>query len=337
MDWFFRIAAAVLGCVVGSFLNVAIYRLPREGCSISRPIRSFCPHCRVTIRWYDNIPLLSYIMLRGRCRYCGTVISARYPLVEFLSCTVFFLAVFAFAVGAAPVWPRAAVVAVFSASMIVVTFIDIDYRIIPDEISLGGTGAAVVFSALIPSLHAAEFHQARWVIENLASPLGFINELSPVLRDGALALGLSIAGGLAGLLAILIIRTVASAVARREAMGLGDAKLMAFAGAFLGWRGVLMVLMLGALIGALVAPAVRIIGRSKDPKIAFGPFLAVAAVLMALAKEPAVHFVTVTYPETMVRHPGAYAAGMLGLCFLLLIYLIVLRASKKGGDADETG
>ncbi len=152
ISWF----AAVYGACLGSFLNVCIYRLPREGLSVRRPRRSFCPACEAPIAWYDNIPILSWIILGARCRACRGRISLRYPLVEALTALGFFIAV-RVTIGqyGIAMWPLALVWAALFAALIVITFIDIDFQIIPDEISVTGAaiapGAALLVTGLPPN------------------------------------------------------------------------------------------------------------------------------------------------------------------------------------------
>lgn len=331
MEYFYIISAALVGSVIGSFLNVAIYRMPRDMHSVNHPRRSFCPNCHVTIPWYLNIPVLSFIALRGRCRYCGSTISLRYPFVEALTAAMFVLAVTLCRDGTNVDWLRAAVIAVFGAAMIVITFIDIDFRIIPDEISKPGMLIGVLLSMIVPGLHEAEFLNAEYVIEQFGLPLTFAINSPRLMAPMLSIIGLLVGGG-----AILVIRAVASAIARREAMGLGDVKLMALVGAFVGWRGALIVIIAGALLGAVIAPAMRILARSKDPKIAFGPFLAVAAFVVILLKEKVIEFITVTYPDMLLRNPDRYTMVMLVVCVLMVIYLVIFRVLKNGGTTDET-
>jgi leader peptidase (prepilin peptidase) / N-methyltransferase len=150
---FWSLVFFVFGCIVGSFLNVCIYRLPL-GLSIVTP-RSHCPHCRYSIPWYLNIPLVTWLALRGRCKHCGAPISFRYFVVELLTGVVFLSSWLAF--GAKSPW-LAIVYAVFLAGLIVATFIDFEHFIIPDEITLGGMATGLVASLLLPSLQEAN----RW-------------------------------------------------------------------------------------------------------------------------------------------------------------------------------
>jgi leader peptidase (prepilin peptidase)/N-methyltransferase len=337
--WFFIFAvfAFLIGCSVGSFLNVVIYRLPRAGYSIVKPTRSFCPACLVTIRWYDNIPLLSWFFLGGRCRFCGSVISPRYPIVELLTGLLFFASALQFVVRVPqPDYAVWAAISAFSALMMAISFIDIDFRIIPDVLSGPGLLAAIAVSALVPTLHALEMNHAERFLAGYGNLFRFILDLAEPFRASALAVMLSLAGLTVGYCLIFVIRFVSSVIARREAMGMGDAKIMALVGAFTGWRGAILAIFIGALLGALIAPALRIALRSRDPKIAFGPFLAAGGVAVALFRKELVGFVMITYPELVSKNPDLFMFGMFGICILLLAYLVIMRKVGKGGNSDET-
>jgi len=229
--------AFVLGAVIGSFLNVCIWRLPL-GESIVYPA-SHCPACGVSIRPRDNIPVLSYLLLRGRCHACQARISPRYPAVELLTgiTAVFLLSHFGLS-------PTLAVYALFAGALIVITFIDIDHQIIPDVISLPGIVLGIICSAI-----------------------GYGVPLADSL------IGALLGGGLLYLVAVGY-----HAWTGRDGMGGGDIKLLAMIGAFLGWRGVLVTLILGSFSGALIGIAL-IIARGADSRlpIPFGPFLALGA------------------------------------------------------------
>ncbi len=236
---FVLVVAFLVGAAVGSFLNVCIARLP-QGKSIVFP-PSACPQCGARIRPWDNIPLLSFLLLRGRCRACGQRISWRYPAVEALTGVLFTANVMVFGVS-----PWAAVSCVLVAALVVVTFIDLDHQIIPDVISLPGI-----------------------VVGLLSAVPGW----GPSLVDRVF--GVLLGGGLLWAVAVFY-----EWVRRREGMGGGDVKLLAMIGAFLGWRGVLITLLVGSLSGSLVG-ASRILLRRAEAgvPIPFGPFLALGAVV----------------------------------------------------------
>lgn len=231
--------AFVTGLVLGSFLNVCIRRIP-AGESIVRP-GSHCPGCKAAIRPYDNIPLISYALLRGRCRGCGEPISLRYPFVELLTGIAMVALVLHF--GLTPVLP---VYAAFLAALIVITFIDLDHQIIPDVISLPGIVIGLVCAAagLGPSL---------------AASIG----------------GLLLGGGF-----LYAIAASYDLLTGREGMGGGDIKLLAMIGTFVGWNGVLTTLLIASLSGALAGGLLIVLRRSDGRQpIPFGPFLAAGATI----------------------------------------------------------
>lgn len=238
----------ILGLIIGSFLNVCIVRLPREDekeRSIITP-RSHCVHCKKTIAWYDNIPVLSYVILGGRCRFCRKEISFRYPLVELLTgfTFLFFYKYFGLTSILLPYF-------VLLSGLIVATFIDIEHRIIPDEISLGGIVAGFIFSLLIPQLHQTNVHY----IGGMRSFFGII-----------------IGGG-----SIYLMGLLGDFIFKKESMGGGDVKLMAMIGAFLGWKLALLSFFIAPFFGAIVGIIVKI--RTKESLIPYGPFLALGALV----------------------------------------------------------
>jgi len=234
MEW----VGFIFGMIVGSFLNVCIYRLPVSQ-SIVRP-RSRCPQCGHSIRSVDNIPVLSYLLLKGRCRDCGARIPLRYPLVETLSGAFAAMAVARFGFSG-----QAVLMFALIAALLVITFIDLDHRIIPDAITLPG----------IPVGLAASFGPG------LISPFE------------------SLIGILAGGGSLFLVAWGYQLITQREGMGGGDIKLLAMIGAFLGWQGVLFTIFVASLTGTLAGMAL-IFRRRGNMKLAvpFGPFLAVGAI-----------------------------------------------------------
>ena len=177
----FSVFAFILGAAVGSFLNVCIYRLPRD-LSVNQPRRSFCPECREPIPWFYNIPLVSWLFLRGRCAKCGRKIGFRYFGVELLTALLFL------AVWRTFPWPVALCYWVFVSLVVVATFVDFEHFIIPDEITIGGTIAGVIASVAVPELQAADTRLAALIRSVLAAGLGYLTLLF-VLEAGKVAFG----------------------------------------------------------------------------------------------------------------------------------------------------
>ncbi len=238
----------LLGTVVGSFANVCIYRMPRN-LSILLP-SSRCPSCGTPIRFYDNIPILSYLILRGRCRNCGWRIPIRYPLVEFLN-GVCFVAVFM----RYGLTPEGLFFMAFFTALIVITFIDLDFQIIPDRITLPGTAVGLLAGGLfLPDC----FQRGL--------PLGWVQ---------------SLVGALVGFGVFYLI-----AVVSRGGMGGGDIKMMAMVGAVTGFKGVFLTTFLGSLTGSFVGIGLMAFkGKGRKTKIPFGPFLALGAAVTILFGE----------------------------------------------------
>ena len=229
------------GALIGSFLNVCIFRLPRQE-SIAWP-GSHCPACSHPIAWHDNIPIVSYLVLAGRCRHCAVRIPLRYPVVEALNALGYVGLLWFFG----PSWPAVAYGLLYSA-LLVVAGTDLSHKIIPNAITLPGIAVGLISAATI-------------------LPLGLMNGL----------IGLLVGGGILWLLA-----WASPYLFGKEGMGGGDIKLLAMIGAFLGWKPALMTIMVGSFLGSLVGVtliAVRVIKR--EDYIPFGPFL-VCGALVAL-------------------------------------------------------
>ena len=255
--------AALAGLLIGSFLNVCIYRLPRD-LSVVRP-RSFCPECDRGIAWYDNVPLLSYAFLRGRCRHCQTRIPWRYPLVELLTAACFFAAVAIGGMNAA-----AAKQCIFAALIVGLMFADLEERILPDEFTIGGTVLGLILAALVP----AHIGLWRFLLPSITNP----RELS-VLEAGFAAF---FSSGTLWLVGFLYQK-----LRHKEGLGFGDVKMIAMIGAFLGLEGVLMTLMLGSILGAIVGLAYILITRKNAAtyELPLGAFLGLAALVVAFWSE----------------------------------------------------
>lgn len=242
-DPFVTALVVVLGAMVGSFLNVVIHRVPL-GESVVKP-RSRCPGCGHQLSAWENVPVLSWLLLRGRCRGCGSRISARYPFIEILCAWLAWVLFQRF--GASVEFLG---MAWFGFSLVALTWIDLDHQLLPDRLTLPGILVGLV-------------------VAPLSDPANFL----PALLDAFV--GVLVGGG--------ILWTVAWSYEKatgREGMGGGDIKFLAMIGAFLGWQGVLLALFLGSLTGSLLGVAILVAGRG-DRRLAlpFGPFLAIGAFL----------------------------------------------------------
>lgn len=252
--WIIGVSAA-FGALFGSFLNVVIYRLPR-GISVVGG-RSKCPRCHETIRWFDNVPLASWMALGGQCRRCQWTIPARYPLVEALSATGAGVAVWHFGATLEAAWVYA-----FVAIMIAITFIDWEHQIIPDPLSIGGTVLGFI---------------GAWVCLDVSVVESLV--------------GAAVGAGL-----ILAIALAYKAARKVEGMGGGDVKLMAMIGAFMGWQLVLVVLFFAAAAGSVYGVwLMRRAGGDGKTAVAFGSFLAPVACLMLFVGARAVDLYVGTF------------------------------------------
>jgi leader peptidase (prepilin peptidase)/N-methyltransferase len=230
------VAWGVFGLVVGSFLNVVVHRLPLEGESVLKPLRSRCPSCRRELSAWENIPVISWLCLRGRCRTCKWPIPLRYPLVELVNA-----ALWAAAGALAPSNAVALVHAVVLSGLVVASAVDFDRFEIPDEVSIGGILLAPLCALLVPELHAD-----TWVAKELTGA-GDVDRVGAAL--GAVA-GILVGGG-----SLLFIGWLGKKLFRRDAMGLGDVKLLAAGGGFVGPGGALAALFLGSVVASLVGVA----------------------------------------------------------------------------------
>lgn len=238
MNPLIAVPAALFGLSAGSFLNVVIYRLP-AGRSVIRP-GSACPECRHRLSWYENLPVASYIFLRGRCRGCGSPIPLRYPLVELLGMSLALLSLYRFGPGI-----DAAFAYAFLMALLAITFIDWDHRIIPDQISLTFIVIGVAWSFFNPGLSFSS----------------------------------SILGAVAGGGGLWLIGLAYRLIRRTEGMGGGDVKLMGMVGAFLGLGLVLPVIVLASFFGSIYGTWLLRRGGEGRTAVAFGSFLAPAAAL----------------------------------------------------------
>jgi leader peptidase (prepilin peptidase)/N-methyltransferase len=267
------IAAIVfcLGLIVGSFLNVCIVRIPSGKSIVSPP--SACPKCGAKIRPYDNIPVISWLVLRGKCRGCKTKISAIYPAVELLTALLFVGCYLAFGLTVdALKW------AIFSALMIVLVFTDLRERILPDVVNFPGFAAGLVLSFFtLPSDGAA-----LWIANHLFT----FPPPQPVLSFVDALLGAAVGGGLLWLVSEAYFR-----LRHREGMGLGDVKMMLLIGAFLGPKLTLLTILAGSLLGSVLGVAFILASRKvRDYELPFGTFLGIAAVLVMFFGTPIVQW-----------------------------------------------
>lgn len=304
-DPMFLVAAVLLGAVVGSFLNVVIFRLPRPDRG-TLGHRSVCCHCGARIPAWLNVPVLAWVWLRGRAKCCGGRIGIRYPLVELLTALLFGLLAAWPPSGTAldprePVsWIAFAFHAYLVANLIANTFIDFDHRILPDALTKPLMAVGVIGSFLLPGAVGGSFR-------GLA--------VSPAANS----LMYSLFGLVVGLGLTWTIRAAARVVFAKEAMGLGDVKLMGGIGAYLGWDGALLTFFLGCVAGAIGGALTRIFTR--DPYVAFGPYLALGAVVTLFAGDPIVHFLTVSWPEWQVT--SAASPWVLGVAALFSLFLLM--------------
>ena len=310
MDIFFIF---ILGSIVGSFLNVCIVRMPQDK-SVVFPV-SHCPHCKKPIAWYDNIPLLSWLILLGHCRYCKSRIGIRYWLVEILTATVFIIFYGYF--GLKPILPA---YLVMISCFIVATFVDLEHRIIPDQISIGGMWAGIILSAFIPQIHRSteNLMLGGFISGLLVIVCLFLSWIYPFFCKHLMAeeepyddkpfkimvlislvfiflvnshkiiwphaifphvnsLAAALVGFIIGGGSIYAMGLLGDIVLRKESMGGGDVKLMAMMGAFLGWKIALLAFFIAPFFGAIVGVVEKI--RTKDSTIAYGPFLVFGALV----------------------------------------------------------
>jgi leader peptidase (prepilin peptidase) / N-methyltransferase len=256
------------GAVIGSFLNVCVHRMPRDESIVSPP--SHCPHCNHRIRWIDNVPLVSYLALRGKCRYCAAKISPRYFLIELLTAVLYLLMWLKLTQ-----WDPTPVRGIYFlkgpiywlviAGLIVATFIDFEHYIIPNEITFGGIILGLLVSAVYPPLMDA--------------------------NTMPLSLWRSFLGVMVGGLTLLTVAFVGELVFRKEAMGMGDVKFLAAIGAFLGWQSTLFTIFVSSLLGGVVG-LILVLGSKKgwESRIPYGPYIAFGALLWMYCGNEIVHW-----------------------------------------------
>jgi len=258
----------VFGLIIGSFLNVCILRIPIAESVVLPP--SHCPSCGMPIKPYDNIPVVSWLVLAGRCRKCKARISAMYPMVELGTGLLFLACYLVFGIKAEALkW------AIFAALLIVLTITDLRERILPDKVNFVGFGLGVLLSLFTRPVDGT----ALW----LANHLFTYPPPEAALSFADALIGAGVASGLLWLVAEGYFRARG-----REGMGLGDVKMMAMAGAFLGLQRALLTILLGSLLGSLIGIAVIAIGRKgRDFELPFGTFLGAGAMLVVFFGSPA--------------------------------------------------
>ncbi len=246
--------AFLAGLLIGSFLNVCVYRLPRD-LSVVRP-RSHCPQCEKTIAWYDNIPVVSFLLLRGRCRQCQARIPPRYPLVELATGVAFAVCVALFGMTL-----MAVKYAVFSAILITLIASDYEEHFLPDEFTLGGTLIGLALALFIP-------------VEGIVS---FLLSRSLGARWASLAEAVFSAAFFSGIL--WLVGWLYEKARHREGLGLGDVKMLAMVGAFLGMTGSQLTLIIGGVLGADIGGGYILIARKKasEYELPYGSFLGLGA------------------------------------------------------------
>ncbi|MBN3885783.1 MAG: prepilin peptidase [Nostoc sp.] len=261
MDILFAIPASVmvfaLGASIGSFLNVIVYRLP-TGLSILWP-PSRCPKCLNQLKAYDNVPVFGWISLRGRCRYCKSKISVRYPVVEGVTGIIFLLIFLVFQVSALTIGYWA-----FCSWLLALSLIDLDTMTLPNPLTQSGLVVGILFQMVVGFLPEGSF-------------VALINQLM-----------IAIVGAVLGLWLFDAIALLSSIAFRKTAMGAGDAKLAAMMGAWLGWKYLLLASFIACGLGALIGISILIMQRSQQKlgqKIPFGPFLALGSVITLFSGE----------------------------------------------------
>jgi leader peptidase (prepilin peptidase)/N-methyltransferase len=258
------ILAGVFGLLIGSFLNVCIYRLPRD-LSVVHP-RSFCPGCERTIPWHQNIPVLSFLILRGRCPGCHSSIPWRYPVVELLTGLLFFAGVLVHGVT-----PEAAKFCTLAAILVTLIFTDLEERILPDEFTKGGTVLGIVFAAFVP----LEPFIMTWILPRTWPPWSY--------SVAEACLGAGVTSGM-----LWLTGTLYEKIRHKEGLGFGDVKMVAMMGAFFGLPRALLAICFGAVAGSIVGLAFVAIAR-KDAstyELPFGSFLGAAALLTLIFSGP---------------------------------------------------
>ena len=263
----FAMFSALFGACVGSFLNVCIYRIPRDE-SVVTP-RSHCPHCNTLIPWYLNIPVLSWCVLRGKCASCKGPIAIRYTLVELLTAALFLAVYLQWTLPATfymqPI-QHALIVPIywlFVSGLVLGTFVDFEHYILPDSVTIGGMIVGPLLSALVPAMHGQEIWWKGLMYSGLGLSIGFCS--------------------------LFAISWIGEKIFKKEAMGFGDVKLLGAIGAFLGWEAVLFTIVASSFLGSIVGVTMIALRSAKmQSEIPFGPYIAAGALIWSFYGPPLV-------------------------------------------------
>jgi leader peptidase (prepilin peptidase)/N-methyltransferase len=258
----------VLGAIVGSFLNVCIWRVPRGG-QIGRPRRSYCPLCGESILWHDNVPVLSFILLRGRCRHCGGPVSWRYPAVELATALTFPLVYYRQAVLGTTGGSEIAIMLLLVSLLIFASAVDIDFLIIPEEITVYGMIGGLLAGFLLPQIHVGT--ATYQTVQSLTGNPHW---------DGLISAGIGLFS--AGFL-VLAVALLGAVIFQREAMGFGDVSLMAMIGAFFGWKVALMAFFVAPFLGLLYG--LPLLLMEDEHVMPYGPWLSLGAIITLVFRE----------------------------------------------------
>ena len=261
----FAMFSALFGACVGSFLNVCIYRIPRDE-SVVTP-RSHCPHCNTLIPWYLNIPVLSWCVLRGKCASCKGPIAIRYTLVELLTAALFLAVYLQWTLPATfymqPI-QHALIVPIywlFVSGLVLDTFVDFEHYILPDSVTIGGMIVGPLLSALVPAMHGQEIWWKGLMYSGLGLSIGFCS--------------------------LFAISWIGEKIFKKEAMGFGDVKLLGAIGAFLGWEAVLFTIVASSFLGSIVGVTMIALRSAKmQSEIPFGPYIAAGALIWSFYGPP---------------------------------------------------
>lgn len=255
-----KLIVFIIGSMIGSFLNVCIYRMPRNESIVTPPSR--CPSCKKHIAWYDNIPMLSFLVLRAKCRNCKIKISPRYFLVELLTAAIILFVYTQYGLS-----PKLFIYGFLFCALIVASFIDLEFQIIPDEISVGSIIIGLLVNVISPSFN------------------GLANIKQALIFSG---LGILVGGGTLYLTGI-----IGDIIFKKESMGGGDIKLLAGIGAFLGWQIALLVFFIAPMFGAIMGLAVKI--RKKVSIIPYGPFISLSTFIAVFWGQEIINWVIFRY------------------------------------------